>query len=105
MTNEVLRLLRVFSNYKSSELAEELGISKSYLSEIEHEKKKPTIELLEKYAKIFNIKVSTIFLFSEAIENDLPTNYDTKQRVARYAVKWLELLDRVGRIDEEAYPD
>ena len=105
MTNEVLRLLRVFSNYKSSELAKELGISKSYLSEIEHGKKKPTIELLEKYAETFNIKVSTIFLFSEAIENDLPTKYDAKQRVARYAVKWLQLLDRVGRIDEEAYSD
>lgn len=105
MTNEVLRLLRVFSNYKSSELAEELGISKSYLSEIEHGKKKPTIELLEKYAETFNIKVSTIFLFSEAIENDAPTKYDAKQRVARYAVKWLQLLDRVGRIDEEVNPD
>ena len=105
MTNEVLRLLRVFSNYKSNELAEELGISKSYLSEIEHGKKKPTLELLEKYAEIFNIKVSTIFLFSEAIENDLATKNDTKQRVARYAVKWLQLLDRVGRVDEEAYPD
>ena len=105
MINEVLRLLRVFSNYKSGELAKELGISKSYLSEIEHGKKKPTIELLEKYAEIFDVKVSTIFLFSESIEDDLSLKHDAKQRIARYALKWLQLLDRVGRIDENADSD
>ena len=36
MNGEVLRLLRVFNDIKANELAKQLGISKSYLSEIEH---------------------------------------------------------------------
>lgn len=99
MNGEVLRLLRVFNDIKANELAKQLGISKSYLSEIEHNKKKPTIDLLEKYASILNIKTSTLLLFSEALDDD--RKIDAKQIVAQAAVKWLQILNKVGHIDEE----
>ena len=35
MVNEALRLLRVFNDYKAKDFAEKIGISYSYLSEIE----------------------------------------------------------------------
>lgn len=42
-----------------------LGISNSYLSEIEHGKKQASIELLERYAEIFDIRLSSLLRFSE----------------------------------------
>jgi transcriptional regulator with XRE-family HTH domain len=65
MLNEALRLIRVYHDVRQSEMAEKLGISKSYLSEIEHDRKRPTLDLVEKYAEIFKIPVSSIMFFSE----------------------------------------
>ncbi len=50
-------------------MSEQLGISKSYLSEIEKGSKKPTLDLMEKYSKNFQIPVSSIMFFSENIDN------------------------------------
>jgi transcriptional regulator with XRE-family HTH domain len=68
MINEALRLLRVFHDLKAIELADKLGISQSYLSEIESGKKEPSLELIRKYADIFRTNPSSILLFSEDIE-------------------------------------
>ena len=54
---EALRLLRIFNGYKSAELADMLEISQSYVSELENNKKQPTIEVLDKYAKVFGMKI------------------------------------------------
>lgn len=67
MLHEALRLIRVFHDISQKDLAIRLGISNSYLSEIENGKKAPSIELIEKYAIEFNMPVSSIFFFSEKI--------------------------------------
>lgn len=101
MTGEVLRLLRIFNNIKASDLANQLGISKSYLSEIEHDKKKPSIDIIEKYAELMNVKPSTVLLFSEALDEDSDCNKNASQTVAKAAVKWLRILEKAGRLDED----
>lgn len=63
---EALRLLRIFNGYKSAELAKKLELSQSYVSELENGKKQPTIEVLDKYAKVFEMKKSTLMLFAES---------------------------------------
>ncbi|WP_081688532.1 helix-turn-helix transcriptional regulator [Inquilinus limosus] len=68
MINEALRLIRVFHDMKQSETAEKLGISKSYLSEIEKGHKIPTLELLSKYSSVFAIPASSIMFFSESMD-------------------------------------
>jgi len=65
MLNEALRLIRVFHDMKSVELAKKLNISNSYLSEIEKGKKQPPFDLINKYGAIFNIKPSAILSFYE----------------------------------------
>ena len=65
---EALRLLRIFNGYKSAELAKKLELSQSYVSELENGKKQPTIEVLDKYAKVFEMKKSTLMLFAESLE-------------------------------------
>jgi transcriptional regulator with XRE-family HTH domain len=65
MLNEALRLIRVFHDMKQAEAAKALGVSASYLSEVEKGKKKPTLELVERYAETYRIPASSIMYFSE----------------------------------------
>ena len=67
MLNKALRLTRQFHEMKQVELASKLGISKSYLSEIESGKKPASLELLEKYSDTFEIPVSSLVFFSETM--------------------------------------
>ncbi|MDH1511881.1 helix-turn-helix domain-containing protein [Pseudomonas mosselii] len=68
MLYKALRLIRSFHDMSQTELSESLGISKSYLSEIESGKKQPTLDILEKYSKEFEIPLSSIMFFSETID-------------------------------------
>ena len=99
MIGEALRLLRIFSGYKSVELAKELN--QSYISEIENGKKQPTIELLDRYAKVFNMKKSTLMLFAEAIEEDKQIIKDKRQKTAMAGMKLLRILDKLGDFKDE----
>lgn len=97
---EALRLLRIFNGYKSKELAELLGISQSYVSELENDKKQPTMDVLERYAKVFGMKKSTLFLFAESLETEKDTR-NAKQRVAIAGMKLLKILEKVGGLENE----
>lgn len=65
--NEAVRLLRVFQGMPQAKLASHLGISRSYLSEIESGRKEPSLGLLYRYADHFAIPLSSLLLFSEEI--------------------------------------
>ena len=97
---ESLRLLRIFNGYKSAELAKKLELSQSYVSELENGKKQPTMEVLDKYAKVFEMKKSTLMLFAESLEGEEIKN-DKKQRIARAGMKLLKILEKVGEFEDE----
>ena len=96
MLHRALRLLRTYHQLKQTELADRLGISNSYLSEIEKGVKPPNIELLDAYASHFKMPVSSILLFSEAIGE--PRKPSTRIRVAA-ADKILRLLEWIDERD------
>ncbi len=102
MINDALRLVREFHHINQSQLAKKLGISRSYLSEIESGKKTPNFELLEKYASIFDIAPSSLLLFSENLEND---NFSEKTRVfvADKIVKIMNWLSDTASVKESDY--
>lgn len=99
MINETLRLLRTFYGYKSIELSKKIGISQSYLSEIESGKKTPSLEILKKYSEIFKIKVSTLLFFSEEFEKDEKASI--KNNVSKKMIKLLQLIEKAGALNEE----
>ena len=80
MLHRALKLLRSFHQISQKDLASKLEISNSYLSGIESGGKKPGIELLEKYAEIFNMPVSSILLFSERLNEDKRKSEITRMR-------------------------
>ncbi|MGQ0503585.1 MAG: helix-turn-helix transcriptional regulator [Panacagrimonas sp.] len=67
--SEALRLLRSYHDESQIRLASDLGISRSYLSEIEGGKKQPSLDLLRAYAEHFGLPLSAILLFSETVES------------------------------------
>ena len=68
MLNEALKQIRVFHQMKQVDLAKDLSISKSYLSEIESGRKSISMDILQKYAEIFSVPVSSLLLFSENMD-------------------------------------
>ncbi len=70
MLGNALRLLRVLHDKKSSDLANELGICPAYLSKRETEKGQPTLEILNKYAAIFQTTTSALLFFSENLDKE-----------------------------------
>lgn len=69
MVGMAMKLIRTTKKMKLSDLANEIDISVSYLSEIENNKKQPSIELIEKYANHFDLRASDILFFAETIED------------------------------------
>ena len=101
MLNEALRLIRVYHDVRQSEMAEKLKISKSYLSEIEGGKKKPTLELVERYSEVFKIPVSSIMFFSENM-NKSGAYEKARGIVARKIISLMQFLEeRAGEVAAE----
>lgn len=65
MIGTALKRIRLIFDYSALEMSSMLDISRSYLSEIENNTKQPTMRILERYADVTGIKLSSIILLSE----------------------------------------
>lgn len=70
MLGQTLKRLRLIYGYSAREMSEALRISSSYLSEIEREKKEPSLTVLQRYSEVFNLKLSTLLRFSEQMASE-----------------------------------
>src|ERR1035441_1436832 len=96
MISEALRLLRVYHNLTQTQLATDLKVSKSYVSEIESGKKKASIDILETYSAHFKVPLSSLFFFSEELDQRKTTDR-VKGKVAMAALRLLGTI--AGRED------
>ena len=88
MYGKVLRLLRLNNDYKTQEMSDILNISQGYLSEIENDKKEPSLEVLKKYSQIFKVPLSGIIAIAESIHGEKEDDSYRK----KIALKMFELL-------------
>jgi transcriptional regulator with XRE-family HTH domain len=66
MYDRALKLIRQYHRLSQAELADALNLSRSFVSELEKPGgKKPSIDVLERYASYFKIPVSSLLLFAE----------------------------------------
>lgn len=93
MINRALKAIRVFHGLSQAELATELNISKSYLSELENGKKTVSYSFLEDFSNYFDMPVSTLVYFSENIENPEKISKKFKLLASR---KILSILEWAG---------
>ncbi len=68
MIGDVLKRVRIIYGYKASEMSSNLASPQSYLSEIENNKKATIFGLLQKYADIYSIRLSSLILLSENMD-------------------------------------
>ena len=70
---QVLKLFRfsVAEDFTAQKLAKKMGVSATYISEVENGGKTPSLEGLRKFSKVFNVPASQIFKIEEdANENN-----------------------------------
>jgi len=98
-----LRLIRKMHGKSAKELAQKLGISATYLSEIENDKKNVSLDLVQKYAEYFKVRPSTILFFDE--ENML-TESPRRTSIRNAFIKYAKALERCeNRLLEEEMID
>lgn len=100
MLHKALRHLRRYHQMTQEVLAKRLDISNNYLSEIESGKRAHaiTVDLLDRYASVFGVPVSSLMLFSEQLDSNRRSE---KFRVAM-ATKVLKVLDWVDADEKSA---
>jgi transcriptional regulator with XRE-family HTH domain len=100
--HRALKLIRQYHRLTQVELAQQLGLSKSFISELEKpDGKKPSIDVLERYAKHFRVPISSLLLFAEKTS---PADFPERSRVAVAGkiLKMLEWLEETSRDDSSS---
>lgn len=102
MYDRALKLIRQYHRLSQAELADKLGLSRSFISELEKlGGKKPSIDVIERYASFFKIPVSSLLLFAE---KSGATDLREKSRIfaADKVLKMLEWLEETSVDDAHA---
>jgi len=68
MLSDVLKLVRQYHRLDQKSAAAQLGISTSYLSEMESGKKDPTLKVIEKYQEVFDLPTSSLLFIAESLK-------------------------------------
>ena len=68
MLNEALKLVRLYWQKTQTELAAELQVSQSLISDVEAGRKAVSLDLLERYSAALGIKMSQLMFFAEELE-------------------------------------
>lgn len=100
MLKEALRLIRVYHDLNQADAAARVGLSKSYVSEIETGKKKVTLEVLERYSNAFNIPLSSLMLFAEVVEQRGGSER-ARVKIAEKAIRMLDWIAEISSDSEE----
>lgn len=95
MLNKALRLVRVYHDLSQVDTAERLGLSKSYVSEIEKGSKNVSMATLQKYSDAFDIPMSSLLLFAEKVEG-AGKSENVRVFVADKAVKMLDWVSTIS---------
>lgn len=76
-----LMRLRKMNNLSCSKVAEEIGSSTSYLSELENDKKKISLLILEKYSHVLEISVTDILCLHDHLAHKVNVVSDLAHEV------------------------
>lgn len=101
MIGDVLKRTRAIFGYKANEMSTALEISPSYLSEIENNKKQPSLNLLKRYAEIFDIRLSSLILLSEKVEELEKSNHKSSLLIRKMMIHLINSMsEKAGNPDE-----
>lgn len=102
MFGQALKLLRRYQGLNQSNLAKKVGVSRSYISEIESGNRTPSLDLLNRYADVFNIPVSSLIFFAEALQDRKSVSSRLERAkgvIAKKIIALLMLLDTDSEVE------
>lgn len=91
MINDALRLLRLYLGLSQKQIASELELSQSMISDIESGTKSVSMDVLEKYSVKFHIRMSQLLFFAEELEGE-PVATRGKLIIANRVLRLLDTL-------------
>lgn len=94
MFGNLLKSLRQIHGMTATEMSQKLDISNSYLSEIENNKKVPSIQLLEQCAELFEIKLSVLIEMYENLKEENLEQSKLSAFTSKVMLKVLEVLKK-----------
>lgn len=100
MVHKALKLTRQFHRIKQADLAKKLEISPSYLSEIENGSKTISVDLLHKYATIFDVPVDTFLRFKDTSTKLDPRRSERAERLLAF-LQWVASDEDRAESDQE----
>ena len=88
-----IRLARVFSDITRKELSDSTGIAQSCLFYIEHSSSNPAYGSVIKIARALDIKISTLYLFSECLSQQ--PYYDKRYYIKLFlgCISFMDIFD------------
>lgn len=89
MLNEVIRITRIANDMTISTLSEKSTVSKSYITEIEKGKKRPSKDILNKLSLAFNLEEYNLHEFDE-LHNSI---IKTKEKLYAYRTLLISILE------------
>lgn len=69
MLHKAIRLLRMYKDIPQHEISRLMELDQSRISNMEKGKHKISIEVAERYAKIFSLDISFLLMFADKLEN------------------------------------
>ena len=91
MVNDALRLLRLYLGLSQKQIATELDLSQSMISEIEKGIKPVSMDVLERYSVGLNVRMSQLLFFAEELDGE-PVKTKGKLIIASNVLKLLDTL-------------
>jgi transcriptional regulator with XRE-family HTH domain len=98
MLNDALRLLRLYLGLSQKQIANQLNLSQSMISEIESGAKSVSMEVLERYSTKLNVRMSQLLFFAEELEVE-PVKSRGKLIVATRVLALLDSLSPKEIVD------
>lgn len=96
-----LRKARMDRGLKAKDVAEKIGITSSSLSDMEHDRSKPSYTNLGKLSKLYNIPIAyfvseeeTLGMLIDSKINQLNLSYEEKEKIADKLIDLYKLMQQ-----------
>ncbi|MCL1880438.1 MAG: helix-turn-helix transcriptional regulator [Actinomycetia bacterium] len=89
--NRTLKMLRITEDMSIRELARQVGLSPSYISDIETGRRKPTLSVLEKYGWHFGVSSADLLYLQEG--NQHASNTELLFKVLKKKMESIRLAE------------
>lgn len=87
MIGNVLKYIRICNDFSTKEVSLMIGISTSYISDVEHNRKNLSLDMINRFSNCYNIETSKILYLDELEQKGIDRNVILKEILEYYIEK------------------